>query len=682
MIARGKHITLSMPNGEKRKGQFAIVELDDVLASHNELTFASSTGYPVNARGQNINDRNYEDDKLAQERVRQNAKNLDPFRLVTTSRTPSGSPIVAGNKVEGKWIVVSGNNRTMSTKLAAQMYPDNYQAYVDALCEELESFGFSASDKEQRIACNDGKLIYLPTGDDFSINNDAYYFREPFLIRIDDGFPAFETQELAKYNQSTMKGKRAVDKTIERSNSLSENPLCKTRIPQMIDEHERMSDFYADRNAQKKMLEALLQCNIITEQSIPEYFDDGYFTSAGKELVESVLAGVVLEKPALKAAERDGIKQARRVVVYSIPVLVSNSTFQGEANLIEHVNNAILYLNEMKSAGLPFDQYINQGALFSEKTWHPWAIYLSRLMTLGQRKFKTAIKAFNESVKRNTGAALFSDQNVTPAEAFQAYVIDQIPASESKLIEAYASGEPKPKSRYPTWLFVGFMGASTVYADRRKQKGGDYLQVAHLNESTGKVNQLIKPGDKDYRDDYELVYRLAAEDAASKEHKKVLSAETKRLLRKAEKELEMPKSLEYQFKPNDFALDSDGVRVQILETKTGDLYEGGVEPAYLVEYDTGRTEYLFESKLSPEKIAVNLKVKLLLAKAKKKKSIRALKLTKEPETVYRVKDASGNIVRFGKYSWFSLKEARSYAKPDKGQRIIKFEGRNEVGEVK
>ncbi len=609
MIALGKNITLSMPNGEKRRGQFAIVELTDVLASHNELTFVPSKGYPVNDRGQNINDRNYEDDVAAQERVRDNARNLDPYRLITTSRTPSGTPIVAGEQIDGKWIVVSGNNRTMSTKIAERMYGDNYREYVEALCGELESFGFSRTDKKERIDCHKGQLIYLPTGDDYSINNDAYYFKLPFLIRIDYDFPAFQTQELAKYNQSTMKGKRAVDKTIERSNSLRENPLCKTRIPAMIDEYERMSDFYADRNAQKRMLEALLQCNIITEQSIPEYFDDGYFTNAGKELVESVLAGVVLEKEALKAAERDGIKQARRVIVYAMPVLVANSALPGSGNLIPHINNAILYLNEMKSSGLPFDQYINQGALFSEKEWHPWAIYLSRLMSQGQRKFKWAIKAFNESVKRNTGAALFSDQNVTPDEAFQAYVVDHIPADEAKLIQLHVKqipsrityyektfmeefgishpvaheiwlramdeyGRPlddvsraelirrgreqleayrwektpegqayvkqlekeilgQDESRYPDWLFVGFMGASTVYADRRRQKGGDYIQVAHLNESTGKVNRLIKPGDKDYREDYELAYRLAEEDAAGEKPKS--SAKSKIMLAKAKK---------------------------------------------------------------------------------------------------------------------------------------------------
>ena len=411
MMVLGKHITLSMPNGEKRRAQFAIVELGEVLASHDEQTFAPSKGYPTNTQGQNINDRNYADDQLAQQRVQDNARNLDPYRLLTTSRTPSGSPIVAGQLLADKWIVVSGNNRTMSTKLAARQFPENYKPYKEALKSELSAFGIKAQMLTK--------------------------FQQPFLVRIDYDFPAFETRELAKYNQSTMKGKRAVDKTIERSNSLRENPLCKTRIPNILDEYERMSEFFNDRIAQKTMLQALLQCNLITEQSIPEYYDDGYFTNAGKELVESVLAGIILDKAALKAAERDGIKQARRVVVYAMPVLIENSTLEGEANLVRHVNDAILYINTIKSSGLPFDQFINQGAMFEKHKFHPWAIYLSRLMSLGQRRFKAAIKSFNSSIKQSAGAALFADQAVSAQEAFAAYVIDPLPEKEKQLISQF-----------------------------------------------------------------------------------------------------------------------------------------------------------------------------------------------------------------------------------------------------
>ncbi|MCB9266046.1 MAG: hypothetical protein H6558_13540 [Lewinellaceae bacterium] len=476
----GREISISMPNGERRRGQFAIVELSDVLPSHNPLTFSSSEGYPTNAQGQNINDRNYQDDLLAQERVRENAENLDPYRIITTSRTPSGTPIVAGKQVNGQWIVVSGNNRTMSTKIAALKHPENYRRYRQVLCEEFASFGFPENETGDapRAACNDkNQITLLPTGDGWIYNQDQYQFNQPFLVRIDYGFPAFQTQELAKYNQSTMKGKRAIDKTIERSNALRENEACATKIPLLLDSFERLSDFYADRNAQKQLLDMLLQCNLVTEQSIPEYYEQGYFTSAGKELVESVLAGIVLEKDALKASERDGVKKARQAVVYALPALIANSRLEGKANLIPRINDAILYQNDIIASGLPFDQYINQGALFSERKYCHWAIYLNRLMNAGQRKFKAAILSFNASMKDSGTAALFADQAVTPEEAFEAYVKKAVPESEARLIKRYRK--------------VKAMQDGKEFVD---DKEGDYFVTARNDK--GATRYVLGPFDK------------------------------------------------------------------------------------------------------------------------------------------------------------------------------------------
>jgi hypothetical protein len=75
--------------------------------------------------------------------------------------------------------------------------------------------------------------------------------------------------------------------------------------------------------------------------------------------------------------------------------------------------------------------------MFQERKFHPWAIYLSRLMQLGQRKFKAAIKSFNSSIKQSAGAALFADQAVSPKEAFAAYIIEPLPESEQKLIQQF-----------------------------------------------------------------------------------------------------------------------------------------------------------------------------------------------------------------------------------------------------
>ena len=133
----GRKIKLKIPTGEIRDGQFAIVELDEIKASHNEKTFQNTEGYPLDANGENINDRNYQADVNAQNKVREFAMDLQPDRLITTGVTPSGTPII---NVDG--IVVSGNNRTMSLKLTLSEYPEKYEDYKNYLRMECEALVF------------------------------------------------------------------------------------------------------------------------------------------------------------------------------------------------------------------------------------------------------------------------------------------------------------------------------------------------------------------------------------------------------------------------------------------------------------------------------------------------------------------------------------------------------------
>ena len=256
----GKKTVIYLPNGEQHQGQFAVVDLARIKASHDEQTFANTPGYPQNPSGGNVNDRNYAGDPGALALVDEYARNLEPGLLVSTGRTPEGTPII--NK-EG--FVVSGNNRTMSTKLARTKYPARYQAYRDFLQEELSAFGIPEKDFADRtvFAGRDGQI------------------EAPFLVRIDYDIPALTTEELAKYNQASTKSERPVDKTVKLSNILRENTACGKQIPKLFEDDDTMSEFYADANAQKQLLDMLLSCNLLTRQQVPEYFTDGLFTEAG-----------------------------------------------------------------------------------------------------------------------------------------------------------------------------------------------------------------------------------------------------------------------------------------------------------------------------------------------------------------------------------------------------------------
>ena len=425
-ILLGKDITLQMPNGEKRKAQFAIVELGEIIASHNEYTFSSSHQYPTSPDGHNINDRNYEGDKQAQAQVAEYAQNLQPERLIVTSRTPSGTPII---NIDG--IVVSGNNRVMSLKRAAKEYPQNYSAYKDFFKEELEAFGFKkyADNKPNHFLNGGGKLGK---------------FEHPVLVRVDYDIPTLNTAELAKYNMDTKKGKRPIDKAIELSSVLRTNPGCRDGIAQVLSAYERMSDFYANMSDQKKVIDLMTKCNLITEQEKPEYWTpDNGITQGGKQFLESVLASVVLKKEALIVSENDGVRDFRRVIITSLPTLMNNQTLT-EGVLIDDLNLAILLQSDMQHSGLPFSSQLSQISAFGDaRIYSIKSLYLNRLLDKGQRRFKAAIARYNQSVQSNSGSSFFEAEKLSLFDIFEKTI--QVEAMrdskdapiEQKRIESY-----------------------------------------------------------------------------------------------------------------------------------------------------------------------------------------------------------------------------------------------------
>jgi len=420
-IYLGKEIVLSIPNGEKRKAQFAIVDLDTILASHNEENFSSTVGYPTNEAGDNINDRNYADDKSAQLAVINYAENLDPERIVTTSRTPSGTPIIT---TDG--IVVSGNNRTMSLKLAAKNFPEKYQEYKKFLVEESAAFGFDQSEIVNVIA---GIPVLDTNNSDQTFYGTKKYltFKQPVLVRVDYDFPAYNTLEMSKFNKATQKSEKTIDKIIKLSNTLEASPQCGQVISNIIGQYDTASEFYAVTRSQRELSVALTNCSILTQQEMPAYFDGISFTNQGKDFLENLLAGMTLDKDGIIASNVNGVKTIRNIIVTSLPVLIQNATLK-PGSLKVYVNAAVIFQSDLISSGLSFDDFINQTAMFREK-YNIQAVYLNRLLNLGRNKFKESIEGYNKTVlESNSSIGMFGD-GPTISETFDFYIKSKLDLS-------------------------------------------------------------------------------------------------------------------------------------------------------------------------------------------------------------------------------------------------------------
>lgn len=414
-IAYGKNITLEMPNGEKYKAQFVVVELGNILASHNERTYATTEGYPLDANGENVNDRNYTGDKASQNSIRNIAQNLSPSRLITTSRSTTGGIVIS---VDG--IVVSGNNRVMSLKLATVDFPNGYKEYCDFLQEEIDAFGF------ENMTSYNGE--YSITNRD----NVTVQFKQPVLVRMNYDFPAYNTLELSKYNKDSKKSERPIDKALKLGKILESSKSCTTIISDIVGKYETFSEFYANRKDQHEIKNALVSCNILTTQELPSYYSETGFTEQGKELIENLLAGLVLSKDALITSNEGGARKFRQTIITSLPILTANKLLP-ENSLNDALNEALIMEGSMSANNMSFTDYLGQidlfGVAISEK-----GKFLNRLLASGRNNFKRSIEAYNESVLGNQGESLFGEKP-SGEEIFTVHIKNKIDEKDRVLIE-------------------------------------------------------------------------------------------------------------------------------------------------------------------------------------------------------------------------------------------------------
>jgi len=421
--AIGTHIKLVMPDGTKRNAAFAIAELDSIIASHNEYTFSPSDNFPVDKNGQNINDRNYQDDKNAQAKVIDMAINFRPEDIVTDSRKVSGTPIVSA---EG--IVVSGNNRTMSLKRVKNDNPERYEEYVTEIEDRAINYGFEKIERSQ-----DGSLLVVDS------EGKSFEFKKPILVRIDFDFPEYNTLEMSKYNQATGKAERPVDVAIKLGKILNSNNECKEAVINIISNYETFSELYSNTADQKALSNIFIKYGILTTQAMPMYFVDNRFTDAGKDLIENMLAGLILEKDSLILSSEGRIKNYKQIIITSLPVLVKNASLGDDYSIIFELNKAIIIEN--KIGNLSFKDYLAQMDMF-EQLPEKNVLLLNRLLSLGRNKFKASIEGYNNSAESNKEGDMFGEA-LTKQQIFDGHITNKIDADDLNLIDSALSNQSK-----------------------------------------------------------------------------------------------------------------------------------------------------------------------------------------------------------------------------------------------
>lgn len=290
-----------LANGERIKGRYVLVESGAATPSHDSANeFAMSEGFPVDANGTTVNDRDYAGDREAQNITRQMAASYD-------SRAAQGTvPVVSRDGV-----VLSGNGRTMAGEIAARNGTDG--AYVDYLKEFGGKFGFKASDVEK--------------------------FKHPRVVFVPDEHMPYTIDTFAKFNAKEMKGQSRTEQAVKMGKMIDDSLFG--RIMKLINGFESLKEFYADPKAAAEAIGELRDGGIISEMQYAEMFDGESLSPVGQDLLETALIGKAFNADPDAVRMLTEVKSLRRNVVTALRAIVDNVSMGNDFSLAEELSEAV-----------------------------------------------------------------------------------------------------------------------------------------------------------------------------------------------------------------------------------------------------------------------------------------------------------------------------------------------------
>ena len=318
----GSKRSIVLNNGEKLSGTYKLLEAGSVTPSHNSKNFAKSDNFPLTDKGTTINDRDYENDKTAQQLVKEKAQNYD-------GRAFNDNGVI----VTKDGIVVSGNDRTMAGEIASRNNTD--KAYIEYLKENAEQFGFT---KEQIANMKHPRVV-------FELDENVEY----------------NTKTYAKFNKDSKKTKSVSEKAKEIGKTIEDNTIVD--IANVFDDYETIDQVYNSPKASKDLLDLMLKKGLIDNNEISQMYDGTKFTGAGKDFIEATIIGSVIKEDNVKYFRNNNNLKFK--LMKSAPAMIQNKTL-GEYSIIDEINNAMAVYKDAQQSNMTIEQYNNQVDLFGD----------------------------------------------------------------------------------------------------------------------------------------------------------------------------------------------------------------------------------------------------------------------------------------------------------------------------
>ena len=363
----GNKRTRMLPDGEtKIKGHYEIVPAESLTPSHDVNNgYKKTEGFPTDAEGRTVNDRDYEHDKAAQQNTDQIARKYNGMAIEQV-------PVVSD---EG--IVYDGNGRTMAGQKAAKEGTDG--EYINDLLENAENFGFTREQIEQ-------------SG-----------IEHPRLVMVTDERLPYDAATFAKFNRNEKKTQSNTEQAVAKAKTLTSDEVG--AIVAEIEGNGSLEAFFNNSKAINDLVKTLVDKGIIGQNEVAQMMDSPERLSAqGREYVKNLLLGSIFKPETIRMLGIDST--VKNKAINAIRSVMDNMKL-GEFSLRDEIDQAIQLLYEARQGGNKVDTLLRTSDMFGEDAAKRYSS-ISQMMALALEgkvsDFRDLLDEYNRiSAARNTG---------------------------------------------------------------------------------------------------------------------------------------------------------------------------------------------------------------------------------------------------------------------------------------
>lgn len=382
----GNKRTRMLPDGEtKIKGHYEIVPAESLTPSHDVNNgYKKSEGFPTDAEGRTVNDRDYEHEKAAQQNTDQIARKYNGMAIEQV-------PVVSD---EG--IVYDGNGRTMAGQKAAKDGTDG--EYINDLLENAENFGFTREQIEQ-------------SG-----------IEHPRLVMVTDERLPYDAATFAKFNRNEKKTQSNTEQAVAKSKTLTSDEIG--AIVAEIDGNGSLDAFFNNSKAINDLIKTLVSKGIIGQNEVAQMMESPERLSAqGREFVKNLLLGSIFKPETIRMLGIDST--VKNKAINAIRSVMDNMKL-GEFSLRDEIDQAIQLLYEARQGGNKVDTLLRTSDMYGEDAAKRYSS-ISQMMALALEgkvsDFRDLLDEYNRiAAARNTGEGSIFEAAPTKEELVKEFL--------------------------------------------------------------------------------------------------------------------------------------------------------------------------------------------------------------------------------------------------------------------